>query len=272
MTNKEFYIEEQLFFARFNKLLILENPNEIIKNLLNDYEINKVINSIELYMEKLENICFISYFDEERQKLIDIIEILIFTKKRDSKYDEDIDDAYIGEEAIDKMLEQIKYLKHLNTSNKEMYETTMLSYRHLKITKNINFILKFCYLIDEDVIKYINYKDEKIFINNTNYKFYVSSLFHYYYTVTLTLDKELTLNKIKKIIFYKYPELQLERLQLFYLIKKMLKMEYTELGYDDLCNDLYLGIDNSEPSIYKFKDNIVNIKKYKKRWIKSSFF
>ena len=52
----------------------------------------------------------------------------------------------------------------------------------------------------------------------------------------------------------------------------MLKKEYTDLGYDDLCNDLYLGIDNSEPSIYKFKDNIINIKNYQKRWIKTSFF
>lgn len=265
MTNKDFYIEEQLFFSRLNKLLILENPNEIIKDLLNDYEINKIINNIESYMEKLENICFISYFDEERQKLIEIIQIIIFAKKRDLKYNEDIDDEYIGEEAIEKMLEQTKYLQNLNTSNKEMYETTMLSYRHLKNTKNTKFILKLCYLIDEEVIKYINYNDEKITINDSNYKFYISSLFHYYYTITLTLDKNSALNKIKKIIFYKYPELQIERLQLFCLIKKMLNMEYTELGYDDLCNDLYLGIDNSEPSIYKFKDNIINIKKYKKR-------
>ena len=265
MTNKDFYIEEQLFFSRLNKLLILENSNEIVKSLLNDYEINKIINNIESYMEKLENICFISYFDEERQKLIEIIQILIFTKKRDSKYNEDVDDEYIGEEVIEKLMEQSKYLQNINTSNKEMYETSLLSYRHLKVTKNVEFILKLCYLIDEDVIKYINCKDEKITITNSNYKFYISSLFHYYYTITLTLDKEMALKKIKKIIFYKYPELQKERFQLFYLIRKMLKKEYTDLGYDDLCNDLYLGIDNSEPSIYKFKDNIINIKNYQKR-------
>ena len=41
-----FHHSQQLFFSRLNKLLILENPNEIIKILLNDYEINKIISTL----------------------------------------------------------------------------------------------------------------------------------------------------------------------------------------------------------------------------------
>lgn len=265
MTNKDYYIDEQLFFAKLNKLLILENPDEILRQLLNDYELNKIINIFESYFSKIENNCFISYFEEERYKMIDLIQILIFTKIRDSRYDEGIDDDFFNQEFIDKLLNHVKRLQNISSDNKEMYESTLLSYRHITESKNKEFYLKLCYLVDEDVIKYINYKDYHLNLSESNYIFYICSLFSYYYNITLTLDKEIAYQKIKKIIFYKHKELQKERVQLLYMVKKMLNMEYTELGYDDLCNDLYLDIDDAEPPIYKFKDNIVDINKYKKR-------
>lgn len=265
MTNKEFYIEEQIFFAKLNKLLILENSSEIIKNLLNDFEINKIINNIKSYLENISNIYFISYFNIERQKLIEIVQMLIFIKRRDLRYHEDFDDEYLGEEQVDNLLQIEKYLQRISPENKAIYETNLLSYRHLKISKNIEFYLKLCYIVDEDIIRYINYENEKIDITNSNYQFYIYSLFKYYYTTIITLDKRQALDKLKKIIFFNSKEFKRERIQLIYLIKEMNKREYVDLGYDDLYNDLYLDIDNADPYQYKYKGNVINIDKYKKR-------
>ena len=52
MKNKELYIEKQIDLAHFNKLLISETPDQLLKEMLNDYNVEEIIEIIESYLKE----------------------------------------------------------------------------------------------------------------------------------------------------------------------------------------------------------------------------
>lgn len=258
MKNKELYIEKQIDLAHFNKLLISETPDQLLKEMLNDYNVEEIIEIIESYLKEKKYICFISLFDELKEKLVSFIQIIVFVNKRYIKYINIIEEEY--EEILIDLLNLLDYLNKLDTSNKKEYKTILLSYRNISNDKNSLFNLQISYMLDEEVIKYLNGKIDVLDMNN-NIKIYISSLLYYLSTIRLCLNSNMFIERANKIMDNLNNQIMKD------YIKETSQMTYTDLFLDDLCIDLY-G-DNRVFSDIE-TNNIIDINKY--RWIKSSFF
>lgn len=251
MKNKELYIEKQIDLAHFNKLLISETPDQLLKEMLNDYNVEEIIEIIESYLKEKKYICFISLFDELKEKLVSFIQIIVFVNKRYIKYINIIEEEY--EEILIDLLNLLDYLNKLDTSNKKEYKTILLSYRNISNDKNSLFNLQISYMLDEEVIKYLNGKIDVLDMNN-NIKIYISSLLYYLSTIRLCLNSNMFIERANKIMDNLNNQIMKD------YIKETSQMTYTDLFLDDLCIDLY-G-DNRVFSDIE-TNNIIDINKYR---------
>lgn len=152
MKNKEIYIEEQISLVHFNKLLITEDTDSMLKELLNDYDILEIIDIVENYLNKDEFIYFISLFDNLREKLINFIEVVIFAHKRYIKYKSDIDSEYMYEDTLTDLLNMLEFVTKIKEVNKEEYREILLNYKGIPNDNGGLFNLQISYMLDEDVL------------------------------------------------------------------------------------------------------------------------
>lgn len=248
MKNKEIYIEKQFGLIHFNKLLITEEIDNILKELLNDYDILEIIDIIENYINREDYICFICLFDDLKNKLINFVELVIFAHKRYIKYKED-EEELMYEDTLTDLLNMLDYLVKLNNYDKEEYKDILLSYRKMNYDENSLFNLKISYILDEELFNYLNGKIDKLDMKSSNY---IYSLLYYFHTVKLSLNKKIFVNRVNKILG------NIASKEIDEYIKLLTNLNYTDIYDDDLCKDLYGKIE-----LEGNDNNIVDISKYR---------
>ena len=163
------YINEAIAISYLNKLLILKDANSIVDDLLTRYGNMGILDFLDTYLSNEHNIDFINYFTKEKDKLIEVIQILLFIQTR---YLNDNEEEYyvIFEENISNLKE---YLSIINNINKEKSESRndLLKYRNLSSNTSDKY-LKYCYLFDDEVIKYLNGETNDIKLTDKNQEFY----------------------------------------------------------------------------------------------------
>lgn len=251
MKNKEIYIEEQISLVHFNKLLITEDTDSMLKELLNDYDILEIIDIVENYLNKDEFIYFISLFDNLREKLINFIEVVIFAHKRYIKYKSDIDSEYMYEDTLTDLLNMLEFVTKIKEVNKEEYREILLNYKGIPNDNGGLFNLQISYMLDEDVFKYLNGKINDLDIKCKGIYFY--SLLSYLKSVKLCLDSKLFLKRANEIIK------NIKSKAMRNLILESSKLNYTDICVNDLYADLYGNIEVEDSQT----NNIIDIKKYR---------
>ena len=76
------YINEAIAISYLNKLLILKDANSIVDDLLTRYGNMEILDFLDTYLSNEHNIDFINYFTKEKNKLIEVIQILLFIQTR----------------------------------------------------------------------------------------------------------------------------------------------------------------------------------------------
>lgn len=284
MTNKKIYIEEQLEFAKMNRLLLTEEPNVIVKELLEESSIYDIVTLIDSYISMLENLHFIRYFDSARENLISTIQILIFCLFRYCNCTNEY--PFLYEEELETLMQNLELLKNMNLPIEDKYEKeeeyrdkkeeydyqkeeskcVLFSYRNMDALKNSDFNLIICYLLDEKLIKYINGKSNRLIINDKIYPLYLYSLYFYIRTISLVLDKKKAKKRIAVILNYNNSQFIQKRKELRVLADKMIETKYVDAGVDPLCVDLYSeGFPLYDEKDIQIQTNIVDIREYVKK-------
>lgn len=256
MNKNELYIYDKLIEAKITKLLILYEPNQVLEILLQNYSLDSIIYSTNKYLDHANNLFFLGYFNEIKDKLERLIHILIFESKKNN-IDADEIDYDIYENVLNDLFDSLNVLRRIPLSNKEEYKKVLMSFRSLKKFPDVDMYLKCCYLMDENIINLLNSEDDSILLNKQNYLVVFGCLSYYYHNVKIVNDKILAKQRIKQILFYNYPDLSYERLHLYYLMLKNFEKNLEDLELDD-------DIENEQVKIKSKKNNILYLNNYKK--------
>ncbi|MEG1647697.1 MAG: hypothetical protein RR325_02920 [Bacilli bacterium] len=213
IKNEKDYVNFQMACTKFNAFLILENPDAIIKQLLHEKSVDELRTFLNSYLTCEYNLLFITYFDDERKKLIAIFELLIaitqitYCTKELSYVDDDLNEKMQQQSAnsVLDLKKSIIFLKERKKIFKGSLEKQMFSIRNMKKTKDAKNTLKKYYLFDVKVGSIVNsnyYTD--LNITEDNYEFVLSSLLYYFRTIVFTNNKRYTETNVVAILNSKF--------------------------------------------------------------------
>jgi len=201
MLKKSEYIKGQILNLNISRMLVTLSSTEIFSKLTDEYSVSELSTIIDNYIENEDNSIFIVYFSCVKEKLREIVEMLLF---RCSDILKEECELHVVQEEYEITYDELKNALLALSKKKPLDEKKiaeeLLSNRNLNNGLDNYDTLNQSYCIDYFMATYLNFENSSLpMFDGVDSDVLAGSIIYYLRRVEFFFDKELAFERINYI-------------------------------------------------------------------------